>query len=486
MKKGKDKVYGAYFCNLENGFELPQEIQELLQEESDACVSLWNEARDDILSSYERIKPLREPIEKKMQEARQRAEEVGFGRIWDKKNKDVSNEDWKKNGIPEEFINERKALIDELRKVYKENGVTMFDHNTKYANKRLTGQESFFNVPVDHRRSIIKWLHGSFLSFLVLRGAGDKDAKPPREREEKKFFYAIKGESNVFVKDNKFVIGMGKLGRKIEIPIQGIKKLFKNRPLRELLSKDAKIKSFVLSRRNRGNPDRSGSDLSMSGFFRLSISYELPKPAKHLITPENTAFLAVGSRWLGVISSKGEEIIKIPARDNHWMPIIGSIESCLKKAEEVANSAGKSLGNRKRRRLLFGAQKKHSGGRQKCFAKMGRQQKQDDYEIIAHKLLRHGSYFFATNLVIRSKPGKLADAEKPERGGFMGPNFQVQSTGVTSMVRKLKNVLKRKGGVVREVDPPAISQECRRKVDSANKKLIIARILRDEFMAHRK
>ena len=113
---------------------------------------------------------------------------------------------------------------------------------------------------------------------------------------------------------------------------------------------------------------------------------------------------------------------------------------------------------------------------------MGRQQKQSEYETIAHKLLRHGVHFVVTNLVIRSKEGALANASNPERGGPMGKNFLVQSTGVNSLVQKLAEKVKEIGGSVKKVDTPVLGKEFR-DVASGPKKILIARKMREEFLS---
>jgi hypothetical protein len=80
-------------------------------------------------------------------------------------------------------------------------------------------------------------------------------------------------------------------------------------------------------------------------------------------------------------------------------------------------------------------------------------------------------------LVVRSKDGKLADAEKPERGGSLGPNWQVQSTGTMSeLVLWLMEKVKERGGSVTRQKFQDYNPE-----DPATDKLAIALELKKSF-----
>lgn len=434
---------------------------------SDCLVPLSNEVLLDIEQASERIKPLRLPIDERRNQARSRAHEAGFGALWEPKNKDVEEKEWYEMGVPEDFIQERKQIFRDYGKLYAEHGVTVFDHNTNYAQLRLQGHEPYAKVSAGFRRGCIKMRHAEIFSFLVLRSGGDKDARPPGKQEARKFFYTLRCEPGCSIKGgSKLRIGLGDLGKYLILAMPGLDNP-DNKPLRQLLRKDAKIKSFTLSRRSARNPDRPEADLRKEGVWRISVNYELPLPNRKPVTKDNTISLALGSQWLGVACAKGEFFWRAPAPHKKWLPIINAIES---------RCEGLRKGSKSWKAKMFGNQPKRSGGRQKCFTLMARQQKQTEYETIAQKLLQYGVHFRVTKLNIRSKPGALADASNPERRGPLQANREVSSTGVTSLVRKLKEKVKEYGGTVKEIEPPHLPRRFR-DLAPGPKKVIIARLM---------
>ena len=135
--------------------------------------------------------------------------------------------------------------------------------------------------------------------------------------------------------------------------------------------------------------------------------------------------------------------------------------------------------------------------RQKMFDIMSRQQEQNQEEVVARKLIvrnqaepeevamdtlmGHGKHFVLTELVVRSKEGKLADGMKKERGGSLGLNWSAQNTGsLARLVMQLEEKVKECGGSVRKHKlvlsqyPPGIGAE---------NKLWMARKLKESFLA---
>ena len=80
---------------------------------------------------------------------------------------------------------------------------------------------------------------------------------------------------------------------------------------------------------------------------------------------------------------------------------------------------------------------------------MARQQKLSQRELAIKLIRRHGVHFVVTEIVVRSKDGKLADRTKPERRGDLGLNWAAQNTGALSyLVLWLEGKVKERGGTV--------------------------------------
>ena len=80
-----------------------------------------------------------------------------------------------------------------------------------------------------------------------------------------------------------------------------------------------------------------------------------------------------------------------------------------------------------------------------------RQNLQDEREVARYILERHGTHVIVSELVVRSKEGKLADSEKPGRQGRLGLNWAAQNTGsLARLVALLEEKAKEYGGSVRK------------------------------------
>ncbi len=461
--------------------ELGKENRDILVTTSDRLIPLSNEIRKETLAGEEKVSEGYESEEYKTLKAdlaiaRKKTAQTTWP-LWDKEYADWDSDDWRAEGCPEEFIEERESLLTRIGDFYKGNQgnrVTVIDHNYHYTYKNMVKmgcKEAYMDIPVGFWRGAIKNIHGAIDSKRALRMNGDLTAQWLGPQEKGKF-YALRCEPGCSIVDGRNLqIGFGDLGT-ITHEFPGLSNP-ENRPLRLLLKEDGRIKelnqgrkrdekvpgpikSFTLSRRSKRNPDKQEPDLQKPGVWRFSVNYELPLPEKKPETKFNTVYLVIDPQWLGVLAP-GKEFftLKLPQPHAHWYPIVEEIENRL---EVIGWKNGRPVykKNRSYSRKFFGAQKRHSGGRQKCYALTHRQQKQTEYEIIAHGLLELGVHFIVYMRPIRAKAGALADASKTEQGGHHGFNRLVQSTGVNSMVLKQKQKVKGYGGSVRQFDELAL------------------------------
>ena len=108
------------------------------------------------------------------------------------------------------------------------------------------------------------------------------------------------------------------------------------------------------------------------------------------------------------------------------------------------------------------------------------------YEVIK-KLLLHGVHFVVTELIVRSKAGALADASQPERTSApFGPNWSAQNTGnISRLIQKLADKAAERGGSVIKRKPPLLSFE-EQEIPHDQRKVFIARRIREDFLAEKK
>ena len=331
------------------------------------------------------------------------------------------------------------AIRQELKAAYREHSVTFFDQiNTLTA--RRASDEAFASVPRNWQEETLDAVDGAMKSFVALRKNGDLDARPPRMREGG-FFQKIPGRFGFRISGGKFVISCGERG-KLTFPIPAYQEA--------KLAKALAFKKFELYR------DRDAR-------FFISVAYELPRPETDFFSPERAVYLALGASSIGVLSPYGEEILPLWRSDKHWMPKIESLEQAMKV---------KIRGSTSWRRLEASRNRMHQIS--------SRQRLQDEREVVDYLIRRHGHHFVVTDLVVRSKEGKLADSRNPERGGSLGLNWAAQNTGSLSrLVLYLKEKVREWKGSVRkhklilEKAPPGIGAE---------NKLWIAKRLRESFL----
>ena len=337
-----------------------------------------------------------------------------------------------------------KDIKGKIRKAYSEHSATLFDQINALTSKRRE-EETFSSVPRNWQEETLDQLDGAYKSFITLRKNGDYDARPPRSQEEG-FFHKIPGRYGFKIVDRKFFLSAGE-NRKFVFPIPDYQG--------ERLRQAVKFKKFELY--------RDETDLSKRGRFWVSVAYELPAQVVTVFEPEQAVYLALGASSLGVISSVKEEVIPLWRSDKHWVLKIDEVERRMKK--RLKNSSGwNKLHSARRRMQMISA----------------RQRLQDEREVVDYLLDNHGRHFVITKLIVRSKDGKLADKEKPKRGGRLGLNWAAQNTGSLSrLVLQLEEKVKERGGSVRKhklvLDelPPGIGE---------TNKIWIARKLRESFL----
>jgi len=341
--------------------------------------------------------------------------------------------------------NEEIVVIQErIKFAFKENNISLFDQINALTGSRKS-DERLASIPRNWQEETLDTLNGSFSSFMSLRKRGDKDSRPPRLRKENRFF-EISGRRGFKLSSGREYISFscGKISNdlNLEFPIPKF--------VQDKLSKAVGVKKFTLY------PD--GWSLDNPGRFWVSLAYEMNKPETVKFLPEDAVYIALGASSIGVTSLRGDEEIRFWRSDKHWQPKVESISERMKNHTKGSRSW-----------------KKLANARRKIQGLNARQQKHDQRNVVTRKLLKLGRHFVVTELVIRSKSGKLADSSKPERGGMLGANWSAQNTGnIANTIRQLEEKVKEVGGSVRKFKlnpPPGLT------------KIEYARLLREGFLA---
>ncbi|MFH1766511.1 MAG: hypothetical protein ABH826_00240 [Patescibacteria group bacterium] len=220
-----------------------------------------------------------------------------------------------------------------------------------------------------------------------------------------------------------------------------------------------------------------------SGRFWISIAFEISAPEEQpffeSLAGENRVYLSLGSTAIGILApplEEGgdwrEEVIRVPRPDVYWKPRIDAVSLRMKKLyrKDAERQSEKYNGLKEARRVMFD--------------KLARQQQQTQRQT-AQRLLALGGrlHFVATELVVRAKPGKLADGTDAERGGSLGQNWAAQNTGwLSNMLAWLKIKASERGSRVEifKLEPPHP-----REANLDRRKLAMARLLRERYLASR-
>ncbi len=353
--------------------------------------------------------------------------------------------------------------------------LTEIDLYTLYRAKRIEdATDSLFRakVPANWVFETFKAAVAAYKSFFTLVKNGDHDARTPHTQEPWRF-QAVPGCSAFSVKGDRVVLAPEIFGPDtLVFPIPEAYQA-------KMLARSVRNAKFVIS--------RSEYDLRKRSIFSLSVSYELALPDPVPFVPEEAVYIALGASSIGVVSPHGDEVIPLWRADKHWKPLTDAVEASLKQNASLAEHE---------RPLQKGSRKwnKLQAKRRTMFRIMGAQQKQNRREVVAidlvdngerdaeDQLLGHGLHFVVTDMVLRSKDGKLADSSKEERGGSLGLNWSAQNTGsIGYLVDWLSEKVREYGGSVRKHKllytalPQGLGQ-------GHENKILMAHALRDDFL----
>jgi hypothetical protein len=369
---------------------------------------------------------------------------------------------------------DREAVVHlkaDLRAALKAHPLTFYDQVNALTPRREQ-DSGFASVPRNWQEETLDTLDAGFKSFVALRANQDPKARPPKLRSAW-HFCEIPGRSGFSIRKDEIVLAPNIFGKEmLRWPIPQEYQAF-------MLARASKVKKFTLY--------RDPSDMREKGRFWISLAYEIPRPKTKPFNPGEAVYVSLGASSIGIVSPRGEEVIPLWRADKHWMPLTDAITLSLEG--KVSPLAPRPVmrpiqKNSKKCRKL-------QAKRRKMFGIMGNQQKQDRREIVAIDLLEaaiedeifgHGVHFVVSDLIVRSKPGKLADGSKKERGGVLGLNWSAQNTGsIAYLAQWLEEKAKEYGGTV-----------CKHKLASAlvpaeagighENKILMARALRDDFL----
>lgn len=297
-----------------------------------------------------------------------------------------------------------------------------------------------------------------YQSFFELVKKGDLDACPPEPTPEW-LFQAIPGCSSFSVRQGKVSLAPTIFGAEtLLFPIPPQHQL-------DMLARSQRFAKFVIKREQR--------DMRRPGRYRISISYEIEKPETTPFVAKEAVYVALGASSIGVVSGKNPEVIYLWRPDKRLMPQIESLKAVLGFKGLGTNLHPLTKGSERWRKLV--------AKKQRLYDLMSNQQIQDRREIAKYLIEDHGEHMVFNELVVRSKDGKLANSEKPERGGMLGLNWSAQNVAsIGYLPRWLEEKVKEYGGSVRSFKlqgpfPPGIGSE---------KKIPMALKLRDDFLRH--
>ncbi|MEI9966723.1 MAG: helix-turn-helix domain-containing protein [Candidatus Moraniibacteriota bacterium] len=315
----------------------------------------------------------------------------------------------------------------------------------------LTGwrqsQPGWNEYPTDWQRETLRSLAGAIKSWHALRARGDPDAHRPRERGAEHFNELICYGSGWKVLDNQ--------------QLRLSAKIFGDTDMSFAITPSPYVRDFLRDAKKlvRCVVNRVPSDLRQPGRWYVSLIADFARPAGVPFDPEAAVYVALGASSLGIVSPLGEAEFPLWRPDKHWMPLIVTAQERMKHRVK---------GSRRWKKL--------SARRQGNYRKMARQQHLNHCEAVIRKLLPHGANFVITDLVVRSKQGKLADKHDQERSGMLGANWAAQNTGsLADLASQLSNKAEERGGVVVKFRPP----DPRRKLS----KIEMAQHLREHFLA---
>jgi transposase len=333
----------------------------------------------------------------------------------------------------------------------------------------------------------------AYQSFFALLKRGDRDAHTMKPTEVYDFV-AIQGAlspSSLKSNGTKLVLAPDIFPGQLEFDIPP-------HQARLLAERSKRLAKFVIS--------RTPSDLREPGRYWISVSYQIEDAEPVPFVPEQAVYLSLGTSHVGIVSPKGEQVLALQRSDKRWKPLVDAVQASLKREPDAAHPRPLQKGSRMWKKL--------EAKRRRMFRFQSEQQKKDRREGVASlaerevdetslskaerrfdarhggsgtkyvdRIFGHGVHFVVADIAVRSKPGKLADKEKPERSGPHGINYGAQNTGTLGyFVQWLEIQAKERGGSVRKhrpsypISPESLLDERREP------KIPQAYMLRDDFL----
>lgn len=315
-------------------------------------------------------------------------------------------------------------------------------------------------VPRVYGNDCLRTLDGSWRSWYKLKKQGDPKARKPRVKPEGWFQEISCCDPKAIKTDAEYTW--------ICIP--------------SMKGDDKELLTFAIppyqQEQLRGHPIRKVTLYRHRGRYWMSVAFQIELPDQQPLQLSgqtgNTTFIALGTTAIAVLAPPAEpggvwreELIYVPRADRYWKPKIDKLDALMDKCR-------RPKGKKPTRKYL-----RLKAARAKMFRKLGDQQKLQQRQM-AQRLLALGTHFVVTELVVRAKPGKLADNAKPERRGTQGFNWATQNTGwIANMVAWLKIKAVEKGGSVQsfKLEPPHPRGPFRER------KFAMVRLLRERYLA---
>ncbi len=269
-------------------------------------------------------------------------------------------------------------------------------------------------VPANWVLETFKAAVAGYKSFFALVKNGDPDARTPKSRDAG-YFQAIPGCSAFSKKGNRMVLAPEIFGP------DTLAFLIRRSTRRRCSRVRYGWRSSSSAATSRAWPSQDASSFpyrTRSRFLSRSRSRRKKRRTSRSVPRASASF-----------RRQARKSSPLWRADAHWKPRTDAIQASLgRPAGTPGHPRALKKGSLKWRKL--------EAKRRGMFRIMGEQQKIDRREVVAIELLdvldgiaRGCVHFVVTDLVVRSKEGKLADSSKEERGGNLGLNWAAQNTG---------------------------------------------------------
>ncbi len=322
-------------------------------------------------------------------------------------------------------------------------------------------QPEFARVPRAWQNDCLVTLDASFKSYYQLKNRGDPKAKHPRAKDDGRFQEISSRDPKTF----RLAPDMSSVTLPCKKVAANDVMTFPIPPYQQEQLRQGEAKKFTLYR-------------SRDGRYWMSIAFAIPAPEALDHIAErlggNVGFIALGTTSIGVLipTDDGwiEGVVDVPRPDLHWKPRIDSVSARMRKLY------------RKDREQQSRRYNRMKNARRIMFETLRAQQQKSQREFVQRLLSMAGPrHFVVTELIVRSKQGKLADSKKSDRRGTLGKNWSSQNTGwLANMLAWLRIKTQEHGCSVKifKVQPPHP-----RHGNFHDRKIAMVRLLRDQYLA---